>query len=223
MSLSASQLKQFSKTYPKFTADKALLAKIEAHAQFHLIPNNTVICEDGHVSSGLPLLIDGLIRVYKLSENGKEITLYHINKQESCVLTASVILGTKPFPAIAETETDSIVLLIPHNLVKTWLIEHTVWQEFIFELIAQRLTDVISVVEAVAFQRIDKRLAKFIINHNNHQIVNKTHQEIAAELGSAREVITRVLRDFESKKWVKLSRGEILMLNNNLLQQLAES
>ncbi len=201
----------FQNAFPQFKADVKLLKQLQTNAQFVTIPPDTIICQDGQTSVDLPLIISGLVRVYKISESGKEITLYHIGDNESCVLSASSILGHKEFPAVAKTVTESQAIVLPKVFVRDWLVQSTEWQKFIFGLVTQRLSDVITVVEEVAFQRMDRRVAKYLCHKQsfNGLTLATTHQEIAAEVGTAREVVTRVLRDLESRDIIKLSRGQI--------------
>ncbi len=209
--LNALQLAQFQRAFPFFNNDAHLLNKLQSHCQLVSVPANTILCDDGQISADLPLLISGLIRVYKVSESGKEITLYHIEDEESCILTASTILGGKKFPAIAKTAIDSQIVVLPEVFVREWIVQSKEWQQFIFGLVAQRLTDVITVVEEVAFQRIDRRIAKFLCRKQalNGSTLSITHQDIAAEVGTAREVVTRVLQDLKYQKILSLSRGKI--------------
>lgn len=216
--LTTQQLNLFQQTFPDIFSDTLLAKQIQSEANLVKIPANTVICHDGQTYADLPLLVKGLIRVYKMSEQGKEITLYHIGEQESCVFSASTCLGAKEFPAIAQTEMDSEMFVLPEQFVRDWLVKSSQWQQFIFGLVAQRLTDVISVVEEVAFQRMDRRIAKYLIQYaGNDNKVHKTHQDISADIGTAREVVTRILKDLELRKIVHLSRGQIAVLDNEQL------
>lgn len=220
--INSNQLSILKHAFPQFNDDETLLNLIQKHGQFVNIPENTIICHDGQIHADLPLLISGLIRVYKISESGKEITLYHIGEKESCVLSASTILSNKKFPAIAETISETQAIVLPEAFVKKWITKSTQWQQFIFGLVAQRLSDVITVVEEVAFQRMDRRIAKFLINQykNNGVSIHITHQDIAAEVGTAREVVTRILRDLELRSILKLSRGNIKIEKLALLEAL---
>jgi len=222
--LSEQQLSQFQQAFPQFNHDASLLKKIQTHCLYASIPAHKIICDDGQISTDLPLLISGLIRVFKVSESGKEITLYHIGDKESCVLSASTILGGKEFPAIAQTVTESQVVILPEKFVRDWIVQSTEWQRFIFGLVSQRLSDVITVVEEVAFQRMDRRIAKYLYKEQqrNGSTLSITHQDIAAEVGTAREVVTRVLRDLEIHQIVKLARGKIELIALSQLQDISK-
>lgn len=222
--LTTTQLEQFIQAFPQFSQDPQFLKQLQAHASLAKIPNNTVICGDGEKSTALPLMLSGDLRVYKISEQGKEITLYHINESESCVLSASSILGLQLFPAIAQTVEDSEAFILSDEFVRTWLLKSMPWQEFIFGLVAKRLGEVINVVEEVAFQRVDRRIANYILLHVNQDDLTMqcTHQQIAIDIGTAREVVSRVLRDLDIRKVLASTRGKITVLDKDQLLKIAE-
>lgn len=183
------------------------------------LPAGATVCHQGNVCQQLPILLSGQARVYKLSESGKEITLYRIAPGESCVLTASCIMSNLSFPAIAETEEDVEALLIPSNTVADWFEQYPAWRQFVFEMISRRLSSILTVIEEVAFQRMDSRLANYLANNvNNENCIKTTHQHIADELGTAREVVTRLLKDLEADRKIELKRGLIRILDKEKLQ-----
>ncbi|MFN3491180.1 MAG: Crp/Fnr family transcriptional regulator, partial [Anaerolineales bacterium] len=161
----------------------------------------------------------GSVRVYKIGETGREITLYRFGMGEGCILTASAILNDTSFPAIATVEQDAEVIMIPSKIFRDWIYHYPIWSEFIFNLLSQRLSSVMTIVEEVAFRRMDIRVAGLLLNHAQaNNPIKITHQEIAAELGSSREVISRILDDFSDSDIVRLSRGAIEILDFDLLK-----
>lgn len=173
------------------------------------LPRGAVIAMEGDACARLALLIAGRVRVYKTAASGKEITLYHIGEGDSCVLTASCIMSAAPFPAIAEAQTDIDAVLIPAAQARAWMSEPA-WCAFIFGLVSKRLADVIAVLEDVAFQRMDARIAAYLSRQAiAAPVLNVTHHEIASDLGTSREVVSRILKDFESRGLVKVGRGEL--------------
>jgi CRP/FNR family transcriptional regulator len=172
---------------------------------------------------GIALLISGMVRVYKIGESGREITLYRFGQGESCIITANAILNSLAFPAIAVVEQDAEALMIPSGDFSDWVNRYEAWRQFVFKLNAQRLASVIEVVDQVAFQRMDRRIAALLLERaGSGSTVRATHQAIANELGSSREVISRLLEDFSGRGIVRLSRGEIELLDRQkLFQQLA--
>ena len=152
--------------------------------------------------AAIALLISGVVRVYKIGETGREITLYRFGLGQSCILTANAILSERSFPAIATVEREAEAVMIPADTFRDWVRRHDLWREFVFDLLSQRLVSVMALVEEVAFQRMDRRVAAFLLNRAQIQNpIHITHQEIAAELGSSREVISRLLEDLASEGW----------------------
>ena len=166
----------------------------------------------------LPIILSGRARVFKISENGKEITLYRIEEGESCVLTASCIMSNLSFPAIAITEQPTVALIIPASNVTRWFEDYPAWRQFIFKMVSLRLSSILTVIEEVAFQRMDSRLANYLLNTAGEgDSIHTTHQQIADELGTAREVITRLLKDFEADGKLTLQRGLVRLIDKNAL------
>lgn len=181
------------------------------------LPPHTTFLEQGATCGGLALVLSGTARVFKLAESGRELTLYRVGEGESCILTASCILSDTPFPAFAVSETDMSVLMVPQGAVRRFIHGYESWRDYVFRLLSQRMSLVLSVVEEVAFQRLDHRLAHYLAEQVG-DVVAKTHHEVAADLSSTREVVSRLLKDFEKKGWVELSRGKITLLNREALR-----
>jgi len=143
---------------------------------------------------------------------------------ESCVLTASCIMNQDSFPAMAVSETAIRGLIIKPASVRDWFCRDAEWQGFIFGLLSHRLSDIISVVEEVAFKRIDVRLAEQFLKSldQGNNIVNKTHAEIAADVGSSREVVSRILRDFVHRGLINANRGSVEIIDSQAIKNLAQ-
>ena len=181
-------------------------------------PAGTIISNTGDPCHALIILQTGRVRVYRPAEDGRTITLYHVNQGESCILTASCILNNQIFPAIAEVEKDAEGLVIPTKKMLLWLKTEPLWQQYIFALLSHRMADLISLVDALAFSNLAVRLAKWLLNHSNNQHkVHTTHQTIAKELASSREVISRLLKEFERDNLIIIKRSEIEITNQNRL------
>ncbi len=195
-------------------ADLQLIREFQQVAFLARIPTGQDVFLEGNRVDAIALLISGVVRVYKIGETGREITLYRFGNGESCILTANAILSQKTFPAIATVERDAEAVMIPADTFREWVRRYDPWREFVFDLLSERLSTVMAVVEEVVFQRMDRRVAsllldKFIVG----QPIKITHQEIAAELGSSREVISRILEDFSQKGWVEVGRGTVAILD----------
>ena len=195
-------------------ADPQLTREFQAEAFFAHIPVGKDVFLEGDHAEAIALLISGVVRVYKIGETGREITLYRFGNGESCILTANAILSRKSFPAIATVERDAEAIMIPADTFRDWVKRHDLWREFVFDLLSDRLSTVMAVVDEVVFQRMDRRVASLLLTQAKLQHpIQITHQEIAAELGSSREVISRILEDFSQRGIVESGRGTIEILD----------
>jgi CRP/FNR family transcriptional regulator len=199
-------------------ADPVLQREFQETAFFMRIPKGRDVFIEGDHVDAIALLISGVVRVYKISETGREITLYRFGNGESCILTANAILSQKNFPAVATVEKDAEAVMIPAEAFRDWVRRYDLWREFVFELLSQRLSSVMVIVEEVAFRRMDSRLAAFLVERSGLSgSIPITHQEIAAELGSSREVISRILEDFSAEGLLHVTRGAIEILDKEAL------
>ena len=189
---------------------------------FARIPAGHDVFVEGDRINAIALLISGVVRVYKIGITGREITLYRFGLGESCILTANAILSQQTFPAIATVEQDAEAVMVPAETFRAWVHRYEVWRDFVFDLMSQRLASVMNIVDEVVFQRMDARLAAFLLERGQRDNpVRITHQEIAAELGTAREVVSRILEDFASQGLVDSGRGTIRVLQPEGLQDRA--
>jgi CRP/FNR family transcriptional regulator len=192
-------------------ADRPVKEEFLKYASVQTVPAGQIICWEGDVCAHLAIVLSGVVRVYKVGETGREITLYRIEENDSCILTASCILSDIRFPALAVVEEEVKAVLLPAQVLRRWTGQYEVWRSYIFGLMSRRMADVISTVEEIAFWRVDVRVAEFLLKQaagSGHKIAI-THQEIAFELGTAREVVSRILKDFERDGLISLSRGTI--------------
>jgi CRP/FNR family transcriptional regulator, anaerobic regulatory protein len=196
-----------------------LIHDFQQAAYFAAIPAGRDVFLEGDRVDAIALLISGVVRVYKIGETGREITLYRFGNGQSCILTANAILSQKTFPAVATVEKDAEAVMIPADTFREWIRRYDLWRDFVFDLLSQRLASVMEIVEEVAFQRMDARMVSFLLTRAKiANPVRITHQEIAAELGSSREVISRLLEDLAQRGLVRSSRGEIELLDVGGLQ-----
>jgi CRP/FNR family transcriptional regulator len=200
-------------------ADPQLVREFQQNAFFARIPTGRDVFVEGDRADAIALLISGVVRVYKIGETGREITLYRFGHGESCILTANAILSQQSFPAIATVEQEAEAVMISAEAFRDWVRRYDPWREYVFDLFSQRLSLVMAVVDEVVFRRMDTRLAAFLLNRSKSQNpLRVTHQEIAAELGSSREVISRLIEDFGSEGIVNAGRGTIEILDFDSLE-----
>lgn len=195
-------------------ASPELVREFQAHAFFTRIPTGRDVFVEGDNADAIALLLSGEVRVYKIGESGREITLYRFGHGGSCILTANAILSRRTFPAIATVEKDAEAIMIPADIFRDWIRRFNLWQDFFFELLSDRLSSVMTVVDEVVFQRMDRRIATWLLARSKTgKPIQVTHQEIAAELGSSREVISRMLEEFSREGLIQSDRGSIQILD----------
>ena len=215
-------LEDLVRTFPQLTdAIAAVGDHLERNLQFIRLPEGQFVCMEGQACNHLALVLNGTVRVYKSGESGREITLYRITRGGSCILTASCILNQRSFPAYALTETEVDAYLISAPTFHRWVQNHHAWQHYVFQLMSQRLESVIEVIEEVVFRRMDARLANYLLDaaSDSHSTdLQATHEMIASDLGSSREVVSRLLKDFERDGLVSLRRGHIRLENTEKLR-----
>jgi CRP/FNR family transcriptional regulator, anaerobic regulatory protein len=196
-----------------------MVREFQQAAFYARIPAGKDVFAQGDQVDAIALLLSGVVRVYKIGETGREITLYRFGTGESCILTANAILSHQSFSAIATVEQDAEAIMIPADAFRDWVRRYDLWRDFVFDLLSQRLSSVMEIVEEVAFRRMDIRVASLLLERSQTQNpLNITHQDIAAELGSAREVISRILENLASQKLIRMRRGTIEVLDAQSLQ-----
>lgn len=174
------------------------------------IPQGTTVFSSGDTCENYLLVTQGSVRVQMVSENGREIVLYRVEQGQTCIMTTSCLMTSDVYAAQAITENEVSALILPSATFRQLINMSPIFRGFVFSSYGTRLSDLLMLVDEVAFHRIDVRLARFLKHrHQPSQPLLMTHQDVATELGSAREVISRQLKDFENRGWVKLSRGRI--------------
>lgn len=174
-----------------------------------------IINEDSYIKS-IPIVLKGSIRVMRTDEDGKEILLYYIRPGESCIMSflGGIHHETSKVKAIAEEDVD--ILMIPLEKASEWIKEYPEWTDFIFKLYHKRFEELLGVVNAVAFQKLDTRILQLLEQktslHNNKEI-SITHQQIADEMGTSREAVSRILKQMENAHLIKLGRNKIIVIS----------
>ena len=185
----------------------------------------TSLYQHGQACENYLLILSGSVRVQKLSEKGQVITLYHLMAGRACELTTTCLLGGKNYPAEAVAETEVNAILIPKADFQEALAKIPDFRNFVFSSIDKGMQELIGLVEDVSFGRMDNRLARRLLQlaDTSHPIVDVTHQDLADELGTAREVISRLLKGFERHDWVRLHRGRVEIVDWKQLRDLAQN
>lgn len=185
----------------------ALLPIIELKA------NSVVLMENTYVKN-IPILIEGSVKVRKTDESGKEIILYHIYPGESCILSITSCLNDKQCNAEAFVEKTSKLIMIPSDKVKLWMEKYSSWKQYVSNHYYDKFDELITLIDAIAFKQVDLRLLNKLKEYQLKQgdEINITHQILAKEIGTAREVISRLLKQLEKENFIKLERGIIKII-----------
>lgn len=183
------------------------LKKIELHLKSSFFLKKTELIFKGDKVSGVYLVETGCLRVYNIDSKGKETTLYTVLPGESCLLALNCVFSDLLYPAWVSVDSQSTkVFIIPSGIFKELYAEEAVIRDFTFNVLSARIFDLMSTLEEISSQELDKRLASFLVRKANYkQEVKMSHQEIASHLGTAREVISRLLQQFEKKGLLKTS------------------
>lgn len=184
-------------------------------------PETPHAVREGHVLQHALFVLDGSVRIYKISGQGREVTLYRVRQGQSCVLMTASILGEIGYEASASIETETEVLLIPVPLFQQWMDRHKPVRQFIFRQIAQHIASVTERLEQIAFNSIQHRIASYLLDQTVEPIA-LTHERLAFELGTAREVVSRALNELAKQQILVLRRGEIEIADRRCLAHIAD-
>lgn len=207
-----------TRALPRDVRDRLLNSALMIKAK----KDHTIFSPD-HVPDKLLFIIDGVIRVSQTSESGREIVLYRVEAGQNCVLTTACILAEEAYNAEGVAETDIKAVALPRSEFDRLVAEMPAFRKFVFSAYSRRLIDLLRVVDDVAFGHIDVRLAECLLTlSNDTSEIAATHQKLAVELGTAREVISRQLVEFQRRGWIELTRGKITLLNKIALVKLAK-
>lgn len=189
------------------------------------IPKDTVIFNEGDECGTVAFLLSGSIRISKIGKNGREIVLYRLGSGDSCILTISSVLANISYPATAVVEEDAEAILLSVQQFKELMTINPEFQQYIYKLLAARLLEVMTLVDEIVFHKMDERLIEYLLRHskNDEDIIQITHEELASQLGSVREVISRLLKGFERDGLIQLSRGKVKIMHRSGLEEKLSS
>ena len=196
-----------------------LEALLQPQAVMHL-PAGTQIFAEHQPCRGFPLLIEGSIKVIKQASSGRELMLYRVVAGGSCIISSSCLLGHTDYNARGIAETPLTLLALQVGAFAALMLDHPPFRDFVFHLFAERIGELMQLVEEVAFSRLDQRLAKLLLARNE-AVLNVTHQQLADELGSVREIVSRLLKGFAAQGLVVLGREQLTVVDRSGLEKLA--
>lgn len=215
---------EFSFYFPIWNQlDDAQKKLLQQSAVFRQVRKGTVIHNGSENCTGLLLLGSGQLRAYILSDEGREITIYRLLAHDICLFSASCMMNSIQFEISVEAEKDTAFWIIPADIYKKLMLESTAVSNYTNEVMATRFSDVMWLMEQVLWKSFDKRLAEFLLEESNLEgslVLKTTHEAIGNHLGNPREVVTRMLRYFQSEGMVRLARGVIEITDKGKLESL---
>lgn len=197
------------------------LQRLLGAARLVRVPAGGVLFDAGKPCRGFPLVLEGSVRVAKSSESGREILLYRVEPGQACILSGGCLLGHADYSARGVAEEDVTLVLVAPELFRELMVESEPFRQFVFAMYGERLAEVMELVDEVAFRRLDQRLARLLVERG--PVIEITHQKLADELGSVREIVSRLLRQFELRGWVQLGRERVTVSDPSGLAGLART
>lgn len=190
--------------------------------QMTVLPKDQMLMQQNQQCQFIPLVISGILRIFKLSPNGREMTLYRIGAGHTCLVSIACQLKGEDFPAIAQVEEQAQLFMLPAAVCHEVLDHSIAWKDYLITSLYAHLTDVMQTLEAVAFDRTDRRLIQWLLERTSNRpgTIRTTHEAVAVELGTAREVVSRLLGELKSKGAVALGREKIEVKDAALLQEM---
>lgn len=206
--------------YPALAHVQPTLAELGTAAGPMTVPAGTVLFDENAPCQGFPMVLDGEVKVSRDSGDGRSLELYRVVPGELCLVSSACLFRSQPLSAHGVTTRSTTLLLIPPPVFTAWL-ETPDFRNAVLGLFAERMADLTGLIDAVAFRKLDQRLAAALLGHGSD--LATTHQALADELGTVREIVTRLLRRFEREGWVELARERIRILDSGALRALASA
>ncbi len=192
-----------------------LIKELEKYGCFRHFTTSHLFLVEGDQCNFFYWVVEGKVKIFKSNELGKEITIYNVRPGQSCLLTTFCIVNRQPFLANAQAEKETQILEVPASKAREWAGRYDSWRELLFLSSSPQLVEMISKIESLVFQRVDERIAILLSGKGTlfQNSLFMTHSEIAREVGTAREVVSRILKGFEQKHLIRISRGKITILD----------
>jgi CRP/FNR family transcriptional regulator, anaerobic regulatory protein len=212
-------------TFPALAAlDEPAARVLRKSATVVTLPVGATPFHQGGACEAYLFVVSGSVRVHMVSESGREIVLYRVEDGQTCILTTCCLMSREDYPAHAVTETEVTAAVLPAGAFRELVARSAGFREFVFSAYGHRVADLMLLVDQVAFHSIDLRLARFLLeNKGSDGRIDATHQRVAVELGTAREVVSRQLKEFERRGWVALHRGRIDVVDADPLDNLVNN
>lgn len=194
-----------------------LIKKIDEVAQVVEVKAGDLLLDYGQIVRTMPIILEGIVKVMRMDEEGKELLLYYVNSNESCAMTFTCCMEQFPSEIKAVAEENVKMLTIPIKVMDEWLMTYPTWKSFVMKTIQNRFSEMLNTIDQIAFQKLDERLVNYLrqkATTSKSKLINISHEEIANDLATSRVVISRLLKKLENDKKLLLYRNQIKLLND---------
>lgn len=194
------------------TFEKPLLEELDAIGRLVSVKAGTVIMDTGQYIKFIPILLSGNIKIIRQDDDGGEILLYYVGSNETCAMSLTCCMAHQKSSIRAVAEEDTVMITVPVDKMEEWTVKYASWKNFVMYTYNARFDELLRTIDSIAFQKVDERLVSYLKNKaalTGSKLLNINHQQIAEELNSSREVISRLLKQLENKGMVTLGRNKI--------------
>ncbi|CAN5399762.1 Crp/Fnr family transcriptional regulator [soil metagenome] len=201
----------------KYIFEPQLVEEIEQKAKYALVKEGEIILDIGQAIRVIPIILSGTLKISRVDDDGHELLLYYVSPKESCAMTFTCCMQQFPSEVKATAESDVEFLAIPISEMDEWMMKYPTWKSFVMKTIRARLNELLKTIDQIAFQKMDERLVHYLKEKSKalgSSLINLSHEEIANEMASSREVISRLLKKLENEKKLLLYRNQIKLLKD---------
>lgn len=198
------------KRFPFF--EKGLIEEISKEGEWVTVEEGDELMSEGKYIRSFPIVLEGLIKVCRKDNEGREVLLYYLNPGQVCAMALTCCMGRMQSNISAYADEDTEIIRIPVDCLDKWMVEYTTWKEFVMYAYRSRFDELLNTIDSIAFKRMDERLEKFFIDRykaSGETVFNGTHQDIANSLASSREVVSRLLKQLEKSGQIEIGRNKI--------------
>lgn len=195
--------------------EPGLVEELAQKGHYALLKEGDILMSPGSYIRSIPIILKGTIKILRTDEDGREILMYYLSSGESCAMSLTCCLNAKKSEILAVAEEKTEMILLPVQKVEEWITRFPTWRSFVFQTYQRRFDDLLATIDGVAFQKMDERLWNYLHRKaalTSAKSLETTHEEIALELGTSREVISRLLKQLEKIERVRLSRNRIELI-----------
>jgi CRP/FNR family transcriptional regulator len=194
-----------------------LIREFEEKAKIISVKEGAIILDFGKAVSVIPVVLSGVLKISRLDESGSELLLYYVNAKESCAMKFTCCMQQFPSEVKITAEEETEFLALPITAMDEWMMKYPTWKSFVMKTIRTRFNELLSAIDQLAFQKLDERLVNYLKERSkvtDSPLINLSHEQIAIEMASSREVISRLLKKLENDKKLLLYRNQIKLLPN---------